>query len=137
MGSDLRDCVVTMLDLIDVKKRAPESHGSMMMRAFHKTALDALAQYAPSVHNAYVWNDSLLLLTYVDASTSSVEVALREADKLKRRIDEQSRCLSRLSPEIARASACCRANSGRTWLRRCPGSRPPAPRRRIVADDRE
>ena len=41
-----------------------------------------------SLEHAYVWNDSVLLLGYVDSTPSSSERCLRDAERLKRKVDE-------------------------------------------------
>jgi hypothetical protein len=58
------------------------------MRRLHKVASNELRKGFPSIAYAYVWNDSVLLLSYVEQQKDgSFERAMRDADKLKRKID--------------------------------------------------
>jgi hypothetical protein len=84
-----RECVVTLIDVVGVKKLAkqPNTRASDLMRAIHGLVLDEMAKGLPAHSTAYVWNDSVLLLAYLNASSGAAEVILREADALKRRLD--------------------------------------------------
>ena len=86
MGAEWRDCIVTVLDLTGIKARAGTGEGSSLMRR-----LQALVQQeAPalrSVAHAYAWNDSVLLLSYVTKHNKSFEAAVRDAERLKRKVD--------------------------------------------------
>jgi hypothetical protein len=86
---DWRDCIVVYIDVIDIKKRAKQgkSVGSSLMRAFHKLILDEMSRGLPSLDHAYAWNDSALLLGFVDGSSGAYERCLREAEILKRKVD--------------------------------------------------
>ena len=58
------------------------------MRNLHDLVENAMAQGEfCSVTRAYAWNDSVLLLAYVDIDGSDYERVLRDADQLKRKID--------------------------------------------------
>lgn len=88
MGREWRDCIVTMIDLVGIKKSAQlGTTGSSLMRRLHNLVVQELKIGLPSVAHAYTWNDSVLLLSYLDTENSSFEAALRDADKLKMRID--------------------------------------------------
>jgi hypothetical protein len=84
MGQEWRDCIVTMIDLVGVKGRAGQD-GSTLMRQF-RALVTSETPTLTSVAHTYVWNDSVLLLSYVDGE-GSVEHAIRDAETLKRRID--------------------------------------------------
>jgi hypothetical protein len=88
MGHDWRDCIVTLFDLPGVKKLASQGGaGSSLMRQLHSLAVSEVPTLSGVVH-AYVWNDSVLLLSFVDKSIGSYNAAMRDADRFKRRIDK-------------------------------------------------
>ena len=86
MGKNWRDCIIVFFDLRGVKRLAPQSGaGSSVMRDLHALAAKEVPLLA-RVNHAYVWNDSVLLLGFVDKTDSIVEV-MREADSFKRAVD--------------------------------------------------
>jgi hypothetical protein len=87
--SGWRDCIVVLMDLIGVKRRAlkGDSAASALMRSFHELVRHEMAQGLGALHHAYVWNDSVLLLAYVEGHPSVCEKAMRAADDLKRKVD--------------------------------------------------
>jgi len=89
MGAEWRDCIVTMIDLPGVKKGASDpTLGSGLMRQLHKLMVHELSGDFTTVSHAYAWNDSVLLLSFVDAGQESFVAAMRDADALKRRVDQ-------------------------------------------------
>jgi hypothetical protein len=88
-----RDCVVIYIDLVDLKKRMNESKsaGSALMRAFHKLIASEMEHGLRSLDHAYAWNDSALLLAFVDESPRAYQTCLREAESLKRKVDAIAR----------------------------------------------
>ena len=84
MGAEWRDCIVTMIDMAGVRDRAGED-ASTLMRRFHALVIEEAPSLTTIAHT-YVWNDSALLLSYVDGD-DTFEPAIRDAEKLKRRID--------------------------------------------------
>src|ERR1035437_4272348 len=87
MGQEWRDCIVTLIDMAGVKKRAKGGLASKLMREFHRLVMREIGTLQ-SVAHAYAWNDSVILLSYVDNLDSSFESAIRDAEKLKRQIDK-------------------------------------------------
>jgi hypothetical protein len=85
MGQDWRDCIVTMIDIVGVKERAQDG-ASALMRQLHTLVAQEMG-FLQSVAHAYVWNDSVLLLSYVNETDASFESAIRDAEQLKRQID--------------------------------------------------
>lgn len=83
-----QDCIVTLIDLIGIKKHA--HHGDLkattLMRHFHALVLKRIRDL-PSIDHAYAWNDSVLLLAYLGTERNKKEVVLREIDAFKREID--------------------------------------------------
>lgn len=88
------DCIVVLMDLNGVKKRAlaGDSAASASMRAFHQLVCREMAGGLRSLDHAYVWNDSVLLLAYVDSRPRAYEKAIHAADCLKRKVDATNRC---------------------------------------------
>lgn len=86
MGKEYRDCIVTLIDLIRVEELARSGEASKLMRDFHRLVTQE-KYYLSAIDRAYVWNDSVLLLSYVDEHNASYDAAMRDADKLKRRVD--------------------------------------------------
>jgi hypothetical protein len=86
MGKDWQDCIVTLIDLVGVKARAQQGIASKLMLKFHNIVVKERGSLNATAH-AYVWNDSVLLLSYVNENSSSFESAMKDADKLKRRVD--------------------------------------------------
>ena len=84
-----KDCIVVLMDLMGVKRRALEgdSSGSALMRSFHDLVRQEMAGGLDALDRAYVWNDSVLLLAYVDGRSEAYKKAIRAADCLKRKVD--------------------------------------------------
>lgn len=73
MNDTWKDCVVTVIDVIDIKKLAGRHRGvaSRMMRNLHSLTATAMND-GMSMNNhahAYAWNDSVLLLAYAETGT--------------------------------------------------------------------
>ena len=91
MGSGFQDCVVAVFDLGGIKELAPDGDGSQKMRQLHDVVMSATADHRFNcIARAYTWNDSVLLLAYVDDHQSGYAGALRDFCDLKDRIDEVS-----------------------------------------------
>jgi hypothetical protein len=92
--SEWKDCIVVLIDLIGVKKRAlaGDSSASTLMRSFHDLVRRMMGSDLGALDHAYVWNDSVLLLAYVDERPETYEQAIRAADKLKRKVDITASC---------------------------------------------
>jgi hypothetical protein len=86
MGKQWRDCIVTLIDLIGIKKLSASGAGSDLMQRLHLLVAQESSKLN-SVDHIYVWNDSVLLLSYVNHRAASFQTAMRDADRLKRRID--------------------------------------------------
>ena len=85
-----------LLDLVGVKNRALDDNfsASKLMRNFHKIVYREMTDGLKALDHAYVWNDSVLLLAYVDGRSHIYGDALHAADALKRKVD-------RISPSYA------------------------------------
>jgi hypothetical protein len=92
MGSDWRDCIVTFIDLPGVKKLASaNSAGSDLMRRLHALAARELPRLA-AIDHAYVWNDSVLLLSFIKNTPASFVAAMTDAHRFKRRVNGLKKC---------------------------------------------
>src|SRR5437773_2697757 len=94
MRSDgFRDCIVTLIDLVGVKGVAAQGLASSAMTVMHqRVTAEVNAGHLPSHPYVYLWNDSVLLLAYLDMESvverrEKKNKVLREADALKRDID--------------------------------------------------
>jgi hypothetical protein len=87
--SGWNDCIVVLMDLIGIKRRAldGDSTASVVMRSFHELVRRELAGGLDALNHAYVWNDSVLLLAYIDQRPETYELAIHSADQLKRKVD--------------------------------------------------
>jgi hypothetical protein len=85
--SDWRDCIVILIDLIGVKRQAlkGDSRASSLMRRFHQVVCQEMRGGLTSLDHAYVWNDAVLLLAYLDEHV--LQGSLHDAALLKRKID--------------------------------------------------
>jgi hypothetical protein len=87
MGKNWRDCIIVFFDLAAVKSLAPQTGaGSSVMRKLHALAANEVPRLV-RVNHAYVWNDSVLLLGFVDKTRDSFVKMMREADSFKRAVD--------------------------------------------------
>ena len=86
---DLKACVVILIDIPGITDRAKDPKTSSLMMDFHNLVQSQLGQSEnlPNIEYAYVFNDSALLLSYGDGTTASFRAFLRDADRLKRKID--------------------------------------------------
>ena len=77
------------MDMIGTKKRALDGNraASASMRSFHQLVRREMTGGLHSLDHAYLWNDSVLLLAYVDDRPHVYENAIHAADDLKRKID--------------------------------------------------
>lgn len=94
--SDWKNSIVTYMDLIGIKGTADEgsSRATDLMRRMH-TVVEGTMNHAMNNHDhCYIWNDSVLLLSHLESPhrNASASDILKEADDLKRKIDEICNC---------------------------------------------
>lgn len=80
--SDWRKCIVVLIDLIGVKRQSLKgsSGGSSLMRKFHEVVCREMrAGLLTSLDHAYVWNDAVLLLAYLDERSRPPQEILDQA----------------------------------------------------------
>lgn len=85
------ECIITVIDVIDIKSTAKrgDSEASSKMRHLHSLAQTSMKLGMPLHAHSYCWNDSVLLLGFWNGEPEHGRNLLREASDLKRRIDEQ------------------------------------------------
>jgi hypothetical protein len=85
--SEWRNCVVTFIDVVGIKKLAlaGDSGASSLMRQLHHLTVSWIGEKLPKHAQAYCWNDSVLLLGYLENATPGE--LLREAQVLKSEIE--------------------------------------------------
>ena len=90
MGTDLKHCIITHIDIIDTKAKADTGKAAAIMRELHR-AVDCLMRNKrrfTSIKRAYTWNDSVLLLADVaNENTRDYVRSLHDAYELKCCID--------------------------------------------------
>ena len=88
-----RNCVVALIDLAGTKRETAkgDGRGSTLMRKFHKLVVGALRE-RNHIEDAYVWNDSVLLLAYVTGGPEEYESLFQELDVLKQQIGALTKC---------------------------------------------
>lgn len=91
--SEWKNAIITYIDLIGIKSAADESNsrGTDVMRRMHSLVEGRMSNGMPNHEHCYVWNDSVLLLSYLDSPYRKVDETeiIREADDLKKEIDRQ------------------------------------------------
>jgi hypothetical protein len=89
---DWRNCVVTLIDVVGIKSLArsgPESSATTAMRRLHELTSRYMREAMPSHAHAYCWNDSVLLLGFLESNNAAN--LLREASSFRRAIHEEIR----------------------------------------------
>jgi len=83
-----RDCILSFLDLDDIKKilRRKSSAGIRILRDFHKLVAARAPKLAAHDEICF-WQDSVLLVAYVDATTDAYTGVMSEVKVLKEAID--------------------------------------------------
>lgn len=88
MGKNWRNCIVTLIDIVGVRSQAQNSTGSRIMLDLHRKVLTEIRDNKYSFIHTYIYNDAVLILSYVDRTKDSFQIAMHDADRLKKRIDE-------------------------------------------------
>jgi hypothetical protein len=86
--SQWRDCIVILIDLIGVKKLAyaGDSQASKAMLRFHEIVRQEMSAGLSSLDHAYVWNDAVLLLAYIDGDSHTIGRIMVDASRLKQKV---------------------------------------------------
>lgn len=89
--SEWKNSIVTYVDLIGIKAAAvePDSRATDVMRRMHSLVAGRMSHGMPNHDHCYIWNDSVLLLSYLDSAYRNADETgiLKEVDSLKKEID--------------------------------------------------
>ena len=87
--SKWRNSIITYIDLIDIKNIEIEGNirATDIMRKMHTLVSENMTNGMLNHDHCYIWNDSILLLAYLDQGTDENSI-IKEADQLKRKIDK-------------------------------------------------
>ncbi len=88
-SSKWRPCIVSYFDLPNIKEQAETGAASKLMRKVHKFALDRIDKSLPNHCYGYVWNDSILLLSYVTTPAAKRRKLILELSEFKRDLDQE------------------------------------------------
>ena len=85
--------ILTYIDLIGVKDSAmaPDGRATDLMRRMHTLVSGKVSHGMPNHDHCYIWNDSVLLLAYLDLTPKGKKHeadVIKEADALKKDIDQ-------------------------------------------------
>ena len=91
--SDWKNSIVTYIDLVGIKSAAnySDSRATDVMRKMHSLVDSNMSHDMSNHDHCYMWNDSILLLAYLDSpdrNNNNENLILREADQLKRKVDD-------------------------------------------------
>ena len=92
--SDWRHCIVSYIDLIDMKRELyVQKHGGIsMMKQLHQIVYREINSSMSHHEYAYSWNDSVIVLAYLNGQPGPFEPIMREVNELKKRINDFCRC---------------------------------------------
>ncbi len=80
-------CIVTAFDVIGIRNKASTGYASSLMLQIHRFTVGKINSDLPSHANGYVWNDSILLLSYLTKPSSKRRAVLAELSDFKRALD--------------------------------------------------
>lgn len=87
-------CIVTIFDLIGTRSLASKGIGSSQMIQMHQNAVSKINHGVPLHAHGYVWNDSVLLLSYETKPAKKRAEVLAELNEFKTWLE--SRCGAKL-----------------------------------------
>ncbi len=87
--SGWKNSAVSLIDLVGIRTLAKKGNtaATEVMRTMHGLVVNEMRTALPTHDRAYIWNDSVLLLAFLDHTSATPERVLREVDGLKRKID--------------------------------------------------
>jgi hypothetical protein len=92
MGAEWKDCVVTVIDVIGIRSVAESEKGaaSTMMRELYRLARSKMLDVASTsrIDHAYAWNDSVLLLAFLDGNAAFTSETLLQLSRFKLTVDQ-------------------------------------------------
>ncbi|MFL9856816.1 hypothetical protein PQR72_13960 [Paraburkholderia madseniana] len=90
MGTtDWLPCIVTMFDLIGIRTEAASGKASSVMRLLQERAVAKMNHGMEHHCHCYVWNDSVLMLSYQAMSANARRRVLAELDECKQWLERE------------------------------------------------
>lgn len=89
MSDNWPPCIITVLDLIGTRSLASSGNGSSMMMQMHNFAFQKINHCLPNHDHGYIWNDSILLLSYQTKPEQKRRAVVDELIEFKRSLDNQ------------------------------------------------
>lgn len=86
--SEWPPCIITMFDLVGTSGNAPNGAAAQLMLKMRKFAVDKINAELPSHRHGYVWNDSILLLSYITSPGQSRRSVLMELSGFKQTLEQ-------------------------------------------------
>ena len=81
-------CIVTVFDLVGTNSNAPNGVATQLMLKMRKFAVDKIKAGLPNHGHGYVWNDSILLLSYITSPSQSRRSVLMELSGFKEALEQ-------------------------------------------------
>lgn len=89
--SDWQRCIISFIDLIGTKSNAHTGEASTTMRKVHGVA-HGVASHMLEMHaHTYIWNDSVLMLAYIEDEARETRGIMQEVSLMKEKIDAVAR----------------------------------------------
>lgn len=82
-------CIITAFDVIGTQGKAPSGLASKKLIEIHKFAVEIINSDLPNHSHGYVWNDSILLLSYLAKPSSARSLVLQELSRFKQTLEAQ------------------------------------------------
>lgn len=82
-------CIITAFDLVGTKSAAATGRGSSAMIQMHRCAVGKIIHGLPRHSHGYVWNDSVMLLSYEAKPAQKRAKVLQELDEFKQWLQGQ------------------------------------------------
>lgn len=86
--SEWPPCIITMFDLVGTSGNAPNGAATQLMLKMRKFAVDKINAELPNHRHGYVWNDSILLLSYITSPDQSRRSVLMELSGFKQTLEQ-------------------------------------------------
>ena len=86
---DWPPCIITAFDLIGTRSLSSSGRGSEKMIEMHNRAVAKINHCLPLHSHGYVWNDSVLLLSYTTEPASKRQELLAELSEFKSFLEQQ------------------------------------------------
>lgn len=88
-SSNWQPCIVSYFDLPDIKAQAETGAASLLMLKLHSFALTKIEKGLRNHSFGYVWNDSILLLSYITKPAAKRRELILELSEFKQALDRE------------------------------------------------